>query len=81
MIEELSALLVKKNLLKSERNMMNARNTLLEIYERATEERFSFLFVNLMKSDINEVFMIKFDRKFIVDEDEDGLMDENPDIQ
>ena len=81
MIEELSALLAKKNLLKSERNMMNARNTLLEIYERATEERFSFLFVNLMKSDINEVFMIKFDRKFIVDEDEDGLLDENPDIQ
>ena len=91
MIEELSALLVKKNLLKSERNMMNARNTLLEIYERATEERFSFLFVNLMKSDINEVFMIKFDRKFIVDEDEDGLLDDaspearvlrdNPDIQ
>ena len=81
MIEELSALLVKKNLLKSEKNMMNARNTLLEIYERATEERFSFLFVNLMKSDINEVFMIKFDRKFIVDEDEDGLLDENPDIQ
>ena len=75
MIEELSALLVKKNLLKSEKNMMNARNTLLEIYERATEERFSFLFVNLMKSDINEVFMIKFDRKFIVDEDEDGDID------
>ena len=81
MIEELSALLVKKNLLASERNMQNAKNTLLEIYERATEERFSFLFVNLMKSDINEVFMIKFDRKFIVDEDNDGIMDENPDIQ
>ena len=31
MKEELSALLVKKNLLKSEKNMMNARNTLLEI--------------------------------------------------
>ena len=77
MIEELSALLVKKNLLASERNMQNAKNTLLEIYERATEERFSFLFVNLMKSDINEVFMIKFDRKFIVDEDEDGLLDED----
>ena len=80
MIEELSALLVKKNLLKSDKNIQSAKNTLLEIYERATEERFSFLFVNLMKSDINEVFMIKFDRKFIVDEEEDGVIDDDVNI-
>ena len=81
MIEELSALLVKKTFWQTRETCRTLKNTLLEIYERATEERFSFLFVNLMKSDINEVFMIKFDRKFIVDEDNDGELDSNPDVQ
>ena len=63
MIEELSALLIKKNLLADDKNIQNAKKTLLEIYEKATEEKYSFLFVNLMESDINNIFKIRFDRK------------------
>ena len=67
MIEELSALLVKKNLLMDDKNIHNAKKTFLEIYDKATEEKYSFLFVNLMESDINEVFKIRFDKKIVVD--------------
>ena len=38
MIEELSALLVKKNRLMDDKNIHTAKKTLLEIYEKATEE-------------------------------------------
>ena len=67
MVEELSALLVKKNLLMDDKNIHNAKKTLLEIYEKATEEKYSFLYVNLMESDINRIFMIRFGRRIIVD--------------
>lgn len=63
MVEELSALLIKKNLLVDDKNVHNAKKTLLEIYEKATEEKYSFLFVNLMESDINNVFKIRIDKK------------------
>ena len=63
----MSALLIKKNLLVDDKNMQNAKKTLLEIYEKATEEKYSFLFVNLMESDINNIFKIRFDRKILVD--------------
>ena len=69
MIEELSALLIKKNLLVDDKNIQNAKKTLLEIYEKATEEKYSFLFVNLMESDINNIFKIRFDKKIMVDFD------------
>ena len=69
MIEELSALLVKKNLLMDDKNIHNAKKTLLEIYEKATEEKYSFLFVNFMESNINDVFKIRFDKKIMVDFD------------
>ena len=69
MIEELSALLVKKNLLMDDKNIHNAKKTLLEIYEKATEEKYSFLFVNLMESNINDVFKIRFDKNIMVDFD------------
>jgi spore coat protein CotF len=67
MVEELSALLIKRNFLE-DKNIHNAKNTLLEIYEKATEEKFSFLFVNLMESNINDIFKIRFYRKIIVDD-------------
>ena len=67
MVEELSALLIKRNFM-DDKNIHNAKNTLLEIYEKATEEKFSFLFVNLMERDINDVFKIRFDKKVIVDD-------------
>ena len=35
--------------------------------KKATEEKYSFLFVNLMESDINDVFKIKFEKKILVD--------------
>ena len=69
MIEELSALLVKKNLLMDDKNSHNAKKTLVEIYEKATDEKYSFLFANLMESDINNVFRIRFDKKILVDFD------------
>ncbi len=66
MIEELLALLVKKNLLMDDKNIHNAKKTLLEIYEKATQKKYSFLFVNLMESDVNKVFMIRFERRILV---------------
>lgn len=36
----------------------------------ATEEPYSFLFVNLMKQNINDVFMVRFDKRITIDEDE-----------
>ena len=51
-----------------DKNIHNAKKTLLEIYELATEERFSFLFVNLMESDINKVFMIRYDKRIMIDD-------------
>ena len=68
MIEELSALLIKKNFLMDDKNINSAKKTLLEIYELATEDRFSLLFVNLMESDINRVFMIRYDKRILVDD-------------
>ena len=38
MVEELSALLIKRNFMDY-KNIHNARHTLLEIYEKATEEK------------------------------------------
>ena len=67
MVEELSALLIKRNFM-DDKKLHNAKNTLLEIYEKATEEKFSFLFVNLMESDINKVFMIRYDKRIIIDD-------------
>ena len=68
MIEELSAPLIKKNFLMDDKNINSAKKTLLEIYELATEDRFSLLFVNLMESDINRVFMIRYDKRILVDD-------------
>ena len=67
MVDELSALLIKNNFL-TDKQINNAKNTLLEIYDKATEEKFSFLFVNLMESDINRVFMIRFDKRILIDD-------------
>ena len=67
MVEELSALLIKRNFM-DDKKLHSAKNTLLEIYEKATEEKFSFLFVNLMESDINKVFMIRYDKRIIIDD-------------
>ena len=54
MVEELSAILIKRKLLSNEKNLTGAKNTLLEIYNAATQDKYSFLYVNLMESDINK---------------------------
>ena len=53
-LDELSALLDRK--------------TLLEVYMKATEERFSFLFIKLSSHDINNMFYVSF-RKIIINDE------------
>ena len=48
-IEEQSALVDKK--------------TLYEIYKLATEEPYSFLFVKLRSSDVNNIFMVRLEKE------------------
>ena len=67
MVEELSAILLKRNLLSNEQNLTDAKNTLLEIYNIATKEKYSFLFVDLMKQDINDIFKVRFDKAIHID--------------
>jgi hypothetical protein len=57
LIEELSALYPKK--------------TLLELYNLATSEPHSFLYINLVAKDKKDMFYMNFDRKLVVDNDED----------
>jgi len=52
-LEELAALIDKK--------------TLLEIYQQATKEKHSFLYINLIESDINSMFSIRFDKRILID--------------
>ena len=51
-VDELSALLDKK--------------VLLEVYHKATEKRFSFLFIRLTSPTINDMFMINFSSKILI---------------
>ena len=53
-VSELSALIDKK--------------TMLEIYRKATDIQYSFLYVDLTGKDINNMFMINFDKQVIVDD-------------
>ena len=55
MTEELAAMLINKKMLADTKNIADAKRLLLEIYNEATEEQYSFLYVNLMKQDNNEV--------------------------
>ena len=52
-IEEVSAVIDKK--------------TLLELYNTATSEPYSFLYVNLVAKSKNDMFYIRFDKKMILD--------------
>lgn len=53
-IEEVSAVADKK--------------TLLELYNTATAEPYSFLYVNLVAKNKNDMFFIRFDKKMILDD-------------
>ena len=52
------------------KSLHQAKQLLLEIYNVATEDPFSFLFVNLMQPDINKMFMVRFEKYITIDEDE-----------
>ena len=67
MVEELSAVLIKKSSVADTKNLAEAKKLLLEVYNIATEEPHSFLFSNLMKGDVNDMFYKRFDAKLMID--------------
>ena len=67
MVEELSAVLIQKSSVADTKNLAEAKKLLLEIYNIATEEPYSFLFINLMKPRVNEMFYKRFDAKIVID--------------
>ena len=68
MVEELSAVLIKKSSVADAKNLAEAKKLMLEVYNLATEEPYSFLFINLMKADVNDMFYKRFDAKLVIDE-------------
>ena len=67
MVEELSAVLIKKSSVANTKNLAEAKKLLLEVYNLATEEPYSFVFINLMKGDVNDIFYKRFDAKLVFD--------------
>ena len=53
MVEALSAVLIKKSAVADTKNLAEAQKLMLEVYNIATEEPYSFLFINLLKGDVN----------------------------
>jgi hypothetical protein len=43
----------------------------MELYNMATSEPHSFLYINLVAKDKKDMFYMNFDRKLVVDSDED----------
>ena len=67
MVEELSAVLIKKSSVADTKSLAEAQKLMLEVYNLATEEPYSFLFINLMKGDVNEMLYKRFDAKLVID--------------
>ena len=67
MVEELSTVLIKKSTMADAKHLAEAKKLMLELYNIATEEPYSFLFINLMKADVNEMFYKRFDAKLVID--------------
>ena len=67
MVEELSAVLIKTSTVADAKNLAEAKKLMLEIYNMATEKPYSFLFINLMKADVNDMFYKRFDAKLVID--------------
>ena len=49
------------------KHLAEAKKLMLELYNIATEEPYSFLFIDLMKADVNEMFYKRFDAKLVID--------------
>ena len=71
MVEELSAMLINKKMLADAKNVAEAKRLLLEIYNEATSEPYSFLYCNLTKSDVDEVFMKNFTHRIMISDEND----------
>ena len=69
-LDELAGVLISKKAMSDMKSLHQAKQLLLEIYNVATEEPFSFLFVNLMEKDINKMFMVRFEKYIMIDEGE-----------
>ena len=67
MVEELSAVLIKKSSVADTKNLAEAKKLMLGVYNLATEEPYSFLFINLIKGDVNDMFYRRFAAKLVVD--------------
>ena len=51
-----------------EENSANVgKETLLQVYKIATEEPFSFLYVSLRATDVNDMFFIRFEKRMRID--------------
>ena len=53
-----------------EQSALVDKKTVYEIYKLATQEPYSFLFVKLRESDINKIFMIRFERAIHINQEE-----------
>ena len=50
------------------------KNTVYKIYKLATEDKpYSFLFVKLRESDVNKIFMIRFERAIHISDEQKVL--------
>ena len=67
-LDELAGVLTSKKAMSDMKSLHQAKQLLLEIYNVATEEPFSFLFVNLMQPDINKMFMVRFEKYITIDD-------------
>ena len=67
-LDELAGVLNSNKAMPDMKSLHQAKQLLLEIYNVATEEPFSFLFVNLMQPDINKMFMVRFEKYITIDD-------------
>ena len=54
-----------------ESSAMVDKKTLVQIYEIATEEKYNFLYINLLAGDADHMFYWNLDKRFIVSQLED----------
>ena len=66
-LDELAGVLISKKAMSDMKSLHQAKQLLLEIYNVATEEPFSLLFVNLMQPDINKMFVVRFEQYLMID--------------
>ena len=52
-----------------ELNALLDNKILLDVYMKATQERFSFLFIKLTSPTINDMFYVKFDKEIMISDE------------